>query len=143
MNTHAVDEAIHKYVNERMEKGKRRAEERFLSYAYMKFAGDELCEFMKRVGGIAKYYMDFFKVMENPFKGPELAWLFSLIVIGVFGGIMTGSEETRNLGIFTLTGTLINAATLIAAILKKWCNVGVLIAIYRELAEIAENEMRA
>lgn len=143
MNTHAIDEAIDKYVHERMESGKKRAEERFLAYVYTKFVGDELHLFLQKVGGLSRYYIDFFRVMQNPFKGPELAWFLSLLTMGIYGSVMMSDESTRDLGIITLTGALINIWTLVKALLKKWCRMGVLIAIYREIIEIAEHEASA
>ncbi len=141
MNTQTVDEAIDKYVNERMQQGKRKASERFLSYAYLKFAGEELADFMKKVGGLSRSYIDFLNVMENPFRGPELAWLASMLVIGSFSCYLMGSEETRLTGVFVFSGTLVHAWALIRMALQKWSKVGVMIAIYREIAEIAEHEV--
>ncbi len=140
MNTQSIDEAIDKYVHERMVQGKTKASERFLSYAYLKFAGEELVEFMKKVGGLSRYYMDFLDVMENPFRGPELAWLASMLVIGGFSCYLMNSEETRLTGIFVFSGTLVHAWVLIRMAVQKWSNIGVMIAIYREIAEIAEHE---
>lgn len=140
MNTNAIEEAIHRYVDERMEKGKKRARERFLAYANMKFCGEELHEFMKKVGGISRYYMDFLSVMKNPFKGPELAWFLSLFILGVIGCMLIGDPGARDLGIFTLTGVLVNGWTLLSTLCKKWLKLSVLIAIYRELAEISDSE---
>lgn len=141
MNTQSIDEAIDKYVHERMQQGKRKASERFLSYAYLKFGGEELADFMKKVGGLSRYYIDFLNVMENPFRGPELAWLASMLVIGGFSGYLMSSEETRLTGIFVFSGTLVHAWALIRMAAQKWRKVGVMIAIYREIAEIAEHEV--
>jgi len=143
MNTHAIDEAIDKYVNERMESGKKRAEERFIAYAYTRFGGEELHQFLKKVGGLSRYYIDFFRVMQNPFKGPELAWFLSLVTMGIYGIVMMLDDSSRDMGIITLTGSFINIWTLVKALLKKWCRLGVLIAIYREIIEIAEHESLA
>lgn len=140
MNMNAIEEAIHRYVNERMDKGKKQATERFLAYAYMKFCGEELLEFMKKVGGISRYYMDFLSVMKNPFKGPEFAWLMSLFILGVIGCMLVSDPDSRNLGIFTLTGVIVNGWTLLSTLFKKWLKLSVLIAIYRELAEISDTE---
>jgi len=141
MNTQAIDEAIDKYVHERMAKGKKRASERFLSYAHLKYAGEELAEFMKKVGGISRYYMDFLNVMENPVRGPELAWLASMIVVGIYSVYLMCSDASRLTGIMVFSGTLVHGWTLIRLAAQKWREVGVMIAIYREIAEIAEQEM--
>ncbi len=95
---------------------------------------------MKKVGGLSRYYMDFLDVMENPFRGPELAWLASMLVIGGFSCYLMNSEETRLTGIFVFSGTLVHAWVLIRMAVQKWSNIGVMIAIYREIAEIAEHE---
>ncbi|KAF0220507.1 MAG: hypothetical protein FD174_1161 [Geobacteraceae bacterium] len=140
MNTEVIDEAIDKYVHERMEQGKKKASERFLAYVYLKHGGDDLLEFMKKVGGLSRYYIDFLKVMENPFKGPEVAWLASMLTIAVYACILMASEESRLLGICLFSGTLANGWFLISALAKKWCDTGVMIAIYREIVEIIEKE---
>lgn len=141
MNTSAIDEAINKYVADRMKKGKKRASERFLSYAYLRFAGDELGEFMKNVRGLSRYYMDFLKVMENPFKGPELPWFASMITILVVSCFMLASEEWRTSGIFIFSATVVALGTLLRETAKKWRELEVLIAIYREIAELADCEL--
>ncbi len=143
MNSQSIDEAIDKYVHERMQQGKTKASERFLCYAHLKFAGEELAEFMKKVGGISRYYMDFLNVMENPFRGPELAWLASMLLIGGFSCYLMSSEETRVTGIFVFSGTLVHASVLIRMAAQKWRDIGVMIAIYREIAEIAEHEVES
>lgn len=142
MDTKLIDEAIDKYVHERMEKGRKSAAERFLSYAYLKYAGDELTEFLKKVRGLTRYYVDFLTLMENPFKGPELAWFASMITIGIVSCFMMGEEETRLAGIFVFSGTLVHAWSLILMVAKKWREIGVMIAIYREIIEIVEKEAK-
>lgn len=140
MNTEVIDEAIDKYVHERMEKGKKKASERFLSFVYLKYGGEEFRDFMKKVGGLSRYYIDFLKVMENPFKGPEVAWLASMLTIAVYACYLMTTEESRLLGICLFSGTLVNGWFLICALAKKWCDIAVMIAIYREIVEIAESE---
>jgi hypothetical protein len=143
MNTDTIDEAIDKYVSERMKKGKKTASERFLTYAYLKHGGDELAEFMKKVGGLSRYYINFLNIMENPFRGPEMAWLGAMIVVAIFGGYLASQEESRLLGILVVSGTLAHAWSLLCEVAKKWLDVGVMIAIYREILELAENEFKS
>jgi hypothetical protein len=140
MNTQSIDEAIDKYVHERMVKGRKRASERFLSYAHLKYAGEELAVFMKKVGGLSRYYMDFLNVMENPFRGPELAWLASMIVVGIYSCYLLTSEDSRLTGIMVFSGTLVHGWALLRMACQKWREIGVMIAIYREIAEIADQE---
>jgi hypothetical protein len=141
MTTETVEEAIDKYVHERMAAGKEQASERFLAYAYLKHGGDELREFLKKVRGLTKYYIDFLKLMENPFKGPELAWFASMVVVGIYSCYLVEVEESRAVGIFVLAGTLVHASSLICMTAKKWSDIGVTIAIYREIVQIVENEL--
>ncbi|AJE04634.1 GSU0071 family protein [Geobacter pickeringii] len=143
MDTTVIDEAIDKYVNERMEKGRKSAAERFLSYAYLRYGGDELNEFLKKVRGLTRYYVDFLTLMENPFKGPELAWLASMITVGAVSCIMMGDEEMRITGIFLFSGTVVHAFSLLRMVAKKWREIGVMIAIYREIIEIVEQEAQS
>lgn len=141
MNTQVIDEAIDKYVHERMTGGKERAKERFLSYAYLKQGKDEVGEFLQKVGGLSRYYIDYLKVMSNPFKGPELAWLASMLTIAVYSVFLMTCEEDRMIGILLFSGTVANGWSLIRSIAKKWCEVGVMIAIYLEIVQIAEHEL--
>ncbi|RII25569.1 MAG: hypothetical protein CXR31_13405 [Geobacter sp.] len=141
MDTRTIDEAIDKYVHERMEKGKKKAVERFLSYVYLRHGGEECREFMKKVGGLSRYYMDFLRVMENPFRGPEMAWLASMLVIGAFSCYLMSVDDEQFVGICVFAGTIVNGGALIRLVFKKWSDVGVMIAIYREIAEIADNEI--
>lgn len=142
MDTKFIDEAIDKYVDERMKAGKKSAAQRFLSYAYLKYAGDELAEFMKKAGGLSRYYVDFLKVMENPFKGPEFAWFASMLTVGVVSCFMMEEENTRLAGIFIFSGTFVHAWALLRLVAKKWREIGVMIAIYREIIEIVEGEFK-
>lgn len=141
MNVTAIDEAIDKYVHERMmNKGKQPAATRFLSYAYLKYGGDDLAEFMKKVEGLLCYYIDYLKVMGNPFKGPELAWFLSMLTVGAAGCYLMNSEEFRFAGIAVFAGTLVHSGSLLCHAARQWCEAGVMIAIYRELLEIAAGE---
>jgi hypothetical protein len=141
MNTEIIDEAIDKYVHERLVKGKEKASERFLAYAYLKNGGDEVLEFFKKVGGLSRYYIDFLKVMENPFKGPELAWLATMVVIAVFSCYLMGDADSRMLGVLVFSGTLVHGFSLIRMTAKKWSEAGVMIAIYREIVQIVDREL--
>ncbi|SRR6266540_3610704 len=140
MNTETVEIAIDKYVHERMEQGKKRASEHFLAYAYVKHSGDEIREFMKKAGGLARYYIDYLGVMENPFRGPEIGWSAAMLLVAIFSCYLIGLEEQRLLGMLILSGTLVHFCSLIVLMANKWSDTGVMIAIYREIAEIAESE---
>jgi hypothetical protein len=141
MNTETIETAIDKYVQERMEQGKKRAREHFIAYAYLKYGGGEIKEFMKRAAGLSRYYMEFLRVMKNPFKGPEIAWFASMVMVGVFSCCLMGVDEERLLGIMVFAGTLVHFFSLVWMVARKWSEIGVKIAIYREIAEIADSEM--
>ena len=141
MNVQIVDEAIDRYVHERMEQGRDKASQRFLAYVYLRHGGDELLEFMKKVRGLTRYYIHFLTVMENPFKGPEFAWFFSMVTVAIYGIILICNDESRSLGIGLVAGTLVFASTLIREVLRNWCQIGVMIAIYRELVQLTEQEV--
>ncbi len=140
MNVQTIEEAIDKYVDERMKKGKEKACERFLAYAYLKNGRDEVREFLRKVGGLSRYYINFLKIMENPFRGPEMAWFLSMVMIGMFSCYLIAQDDMRLLGLLVLSGTLVHAWALISLVAKKWSEVGVMIAIYREIVEMVEQE---
>lgn len=141
MNEESVDEAIDIYVTERMAKGKQMAISHFLARIYMKQQSWEIADSMRRVRGMTKYYIDLTKVMLNPFKGPEIAWLFSMINIAVYAAVLISLEDQRLLGIALMSGTLVNAGYLVRNALKKWCDLHVMLAIYDELVQIADREL--
>jgi len=136
-----VDEAIDIYVTERMAKGKQTAIKHFLACMYLKQQSWEIPESMRRVRGLTRYYIDLTKVMLNPFKGPEVAWLASMVNIAIYAGVLISIEEQRTLGIALLSGTLANALYLIRSAAKKWCDLHVMLAIYDELVQIADHEL--
>ncbi|HLO26785.1 MAG TPA: hypothetical protein VK187_11775 [Geobacteraceae bacterium] len=141
MNTETIETAIDKYVHERMAQGKKQASEHFLAYAYLKCGGDEVREFMKKAVGLSRYYINFLTAMENPFRGPELFWFASMLLVGIFSCYLMEIDDQRLLGIMVFSGTLVHACGLIVAMARKWCETGLMIAIYREIAEIAEREV--
>ena len=142
MNITTIDEALERYVHERMEKGKEKARERFLAYVYLKHGGDEILDFLLKVAGLARYYIYFLNGMENPFKVRDLAWFATMVAVGVYGCILIGDEESRLLGIFLLSGALVHAWSLLYMVTHKMREIGLRIAIYREIVQIVEKEIR-
>jgi len=140
MDTKTIDEAIDRYVSERMSAGKERASARFLSYAHLKYAGEDIVEFMRHAKGLTRYYIDLTRVLENPFRGREMAFLATMIVVAIFSCWLIHDEETRLAGICILSGTIVNGSALLKQIAAKWLESGVMIAIYEEIATLAENE---
>lgn len=141
MNIATIDEAMERYVHERMEKGKEKARERFLAYVYLKHGGDEILDFLLKVAGLARYYIYFLNGMDNPCKGRDLAWFATMVAIGLYGCILIGDEESQLLGIFLLSGALVHAWSLLRMITHKMREIGIRIAIYREIVQIVENEL--
>jgi hypothetical protein len=141
MNKETVDEAINLYVSERMKQGKQTALEHFLARIYLKQQDWEIAECMRRVRGMTRYYIDLTRVMINPLKGPEIAWLFSMVNIAVYAGVLISLEEQRLLGIALLSGAIVNAGYLIRNGVKKWCDLHVMLAIYDEIVQITDHEL--
>ena len=142
MDTRVIDEAIDKYVDERKKRGKKTASERFLTYVYLRHGGDEVLEFLKKVGGLARYYINFLKIMQNPFKGPELAWFASMLTVAIFSCYLMTLDSYRLLGILLFSGTIVHGWSLACEVIKKWLDIGVMIAIYREIVELVDREVR-
>jgi hypothetical protein len=136
-----VDEAIETYLTERMAQGKQTALEHFLARIYMKQQSWEIADAMRSVRGMTRYYIDLTKVMLNPLKGPEIAWLASMVNIAIYACFLISLDDQRLLGIALFSGTLVNAGYLIRSGLKKWCDLHVKLAIYNELAQIADHEL--
>jgi hypothetical protein len=140
MEIELIDEAIDKYVHERLEKGPKQASERFLSYIYFRCRREELPEFLKKAGGLTRYYIDFLIVTGNPLKSPDMAWLASMIIVAVYAGVFIATGSQIMLGICILAGAIVHGAALICHIVRKWCETGVMIAIYREIVQLIDNE---
>lgn len=138
-----VDEAIERYVRERKERGAKEAAAHFISYAHIRYHGKELTEYLDTTSRMIRYYIDLFRVMINPLKGPELAFFATAIALAVFGCLMLQEPEEQLPGIFVLSGALVNGWSIIQRVIKRWCDLGVLIAIYRELLALAEKELQA
>lgn len=143
MDTLPVDEAIERYVRERKERGPNEAAAHFLSYAHLRYHGRELAEFLDTTSRLIRYYIGFFRLMLNPLKGPELAFFATAVALAVFGCLMLNEPEEQLPGIFLLSGALVNGAAIIRRVISKWCDLNVLIAIYRELLTLAEKELLA
>jgi len=143
MNTLPIDEAIERYVEERKTHGADEAGARFLSYVHLRYRGRELTDFLKTTSRMIRYYIDLFRLMVNPFKGPELAFFATAVALAVFGCLMLNEPEETLPGIFLLSGALVNGWSIISSAIKKWCDLNVLIAVYRELLALAERELLA
>ncbi|UPU34911.1 hypothetical protein M1B72_15855 [Geomonas paludis] len=141
MSKETVDEAIDMYVKERMVRGKQMAITHFLASLYLKEQSEGIIDCMRRVRGLTRYYMNLTKVMLNPFKGPEVAWLFSMVNIAIYACFLLSVEDQRLLGIALLSGTLVNGGYLIHNMTRKWCDMHVMLAIYDEIVQIADHEL--
>lgn len=140
MKTDLIDEAIERYVSERMTAGRERATSRFLSYAHLKCRGSDLGEFMRHVTGLTRYYIDVTKVFENPFRGIEMAFLSTMLVMAVVSCWLMHDETTRLCGICVFSGTLVHGVALARHIARKWLESGVMIAMYEEIVALVEQE---
>ena len=141
MSKETVDEAIDMYVAERMAKGKQKAITHFLACLYMKQQRWEIAESMRRVRGLTRYYIDLTRVTVNPFKGPEVAWLASMVNIAIYATVLICLEDQRPLGIALLSGAVVNGCYLVRCVTRKWCELHVMLAIYDEIVQIADHEL--
>jgi len=142
MNSHAIDEAIERYVKERMTAGRVQASTHFICYAHLTCARNDIKEFMQQVKKMSCYYIDMLKVLENPFRGLEMAFFLSMVSVAIFSCWLMHEEDTRLSGILVFAGTIVHLWALLTDMLRKWQESGVLIAIYEEIASLAEQEAR-
>lgn len=133
-----IDEAIERYVSERKKNERTVAASKFLSYSYL-VCGEDVTTFMKRTRGLVYYYIDFLKVLENPLRGPQAGWLALMALVFSFGIFMLTDEELRFSGIFITSGTFVNGITLGRAVITKWVDTAIMIALYREIIELIDN----
>lgn len=142
MNSRVIDEAIERYVSERMSAGKELASTHFIRYAHIRCARDDVKDFMQQVKKLSCYYIDKLRVLENPFRGMEMAFLLSMLSVATFSCWLMCDEDTRLSGILVFAGTIVHLWALLTDMLRKWQESGVLIAIYEEIASLAEQEAR-
>ena len=140
MKTDLIDEAIERYVSERMTAGRERATSRFLSYVHLKFSGSDLGEFMRHVTGLTRYYINVTKVFDNPFRGIEMAFLLTMLLVAAFSCFMMFNETTRLSGICVFSGTVVHGIALLRHIARKWLESDVMIAMYEEIVALVERE---
>ena len=141
MTTTKIDEAIERYVNERRKSERKAAETKFLSYAYLACGESDVMVFMRRSRSLIRYYIDFLTVLENPLRGPQAAWLALMALMFSFGIYMLTDDEMRSAGIFITSGTVVNGISLGRAVIDKWVETSVTIALYREIIELIDNTL--
>lgn len=136
-----IDEAIERYVNERKKSERKVAETKFLSYTYLACGESDVAAFMRRTRSLICYYIDFLTVLENPLRGPQAAWLVLMAIVFSFGIYMLTDEDLRMAGIFITSGTLVNGISLCRAVIDKWVEIAITIALYREIIELIDNTL--
>lgn len=141
MTTTKIDEAIERYVNERRKSERKVAETTFLRFTYLACGESDIAAFMRRSRGLIRYYIDYLTVLENPLRGPQAAWLALMAMVFSFGIYMLTVEEMRVAGIFISSGTLVNGISLGRAVIDKWVETSVTIALYREIIEIIDSSL--
>lgn len=141
MTATKIDEAIDRYVDERRKGARKEAENKFLSYTYLACGERDITAFMRRSRSLIIYYIDYLTVLENPMRGPQAAWLVLMLIVFSFGIYMLTDEEMRVAGIFITSGTVVNGISLGRAVIDKWIETSVTIALYRELLELIDNTL--
>lgn len=141
MTTTKIDEAIERYVNARKRSARKVAETKFLSYTYLACGERDVTAFMKQTRSLIRYYIDYLNVLENPLRGPQAAWLVLMALVFLFGVFMLTDEELRFAGIFITSGTLVNGISLGRAVVAKWVEIAITIALYREIIELIDNTL--
>jgi hypothetical protein len=141
MNIGPIDEALETYVGVRVENGKEKAKERFLSYVYMKYGSDEIIDFLLKAGGLARCYIYCLKLSENPLRGKDLAWLVAVLSIALYSLIMILDDGARTWGMFLLSGALVNGWYLVNMITQKCKSIDMRISFYTEIIQIVEKEL--
>lgn len=141
MTTAKIDEAIERYVSERKKSRRNVAETKFLSYSYLACGESDVAAFMRKSRSLIRYYIDFLTVLENPLHGPQAAWLALMALVFSFGIYMLTNEDMLTAGIFVTSGTVVNGISLYRAVIDKWVETSITIALYRELIELIDNTL--
>ncbi|OGU13439.1 MAG: hypothetical protein A2076_17495 [Geobacteraceae bacterium GWC2_53_11] len=141
MTTAKIDEAIERYVSERKKSRRNVAETKFLSYSYLACGESDVAAFMRKSRSLIRYYIDFLTVLENPLHGPQAAWLALMAIVFSFGIYMLTNEDMLTAGIFVTSGTVVNGISLYRAVIDKWVETSITIALYRELIELIDNTL--
>ena len=141
MTTTKIDEAIERYVTERKKSERKAAETKFLRYSYLACGESDVTAFMRRSRSLIRYYIDYLTVLENPLRGPQAAWLVLMAIVFTFGIYMLTDEDMRVAGIFITSGTMVNGISLSRAVIDKWVETAIMIALYREIIELIDNTL--
>lgn len=141
MTTAKIDEAIERYVSERKKSERKAAEKKFLSYSYLACGESDVTAFMRKSRSLIRYYIDFLTVLENPLHGPQAAWLGLMMIVFSFGIYMLTNDDMCLAGIFVTSGTVVNGISLYRAVIDKWIETSITIALYRELIELIDNSL--
>ncbi|BCS53970.1 GSU0071 family protein [Geobacter sp. SVR] len=139
MTAAKIDEAIECYMKERKKSERKAAETRFLSYAYLCGTSDTAA-FMQRTRSLICYYIDFLSVLENPMRGPQAAWLALMMLIGAFGCYLL-ADGKMSIGLFIIAGMLVNGISLGRAVIAKWIQTSITIALYQEIIELIDRTL--
>ncbi len=143
MTTAKIDEAIERYISERKKSERKTAETIFLRYTYLACGESDVTAFLRRSRSLIRYYIDYLTVLENPLRGPQAAWLGLMAMVFSFGIFMLTDEDMRVSGIFITSGTLVNGISLARAVVDKWIETSVTIALYREIIELIDSSLPA
>lgn len=141
MTTAKIDEAIERYVSERKKSERKVAEKKFLSYSYLACGESDVAAFMRKSRSLIRYYIDYLTVLENPLHGPQAAWLALMAIVFSFGIYMLTDEDMLTAGIFVTSGTVVNGISLYRAVIDKWIETSITIALYREIIELIDNTL--
>jgi hypothetical protein len=143
MTTANIDEAIERYVSERKKSERKIAEKKFLSYSYLACGERDVAAFMRKSRSLIRYYIDYLTVLENPLHGPQAAWLGLMAIVFSFGIYMLADDDLCYAGIFVTSGTLVNGISLYRAVIDKWIETSITIALYREIIELIDSTLPA
>lgn len=141
MTTANIDEAIERYVSERKKSERKVAEKKFLSYSYLACGERDVAAFMRKSRSLIRYYIDYLTVLENPLHGPQAAWLGLMVLVFSFGIYMLADDDMCYAGIFVTSGTLVNGISLYRAVIDKWIETSITIALYREIIELIDSTL--
>lgn len=136
-----IDEAIERYVSERKKSERKIAEKKFLSYSYLACGEKDVAAFMRKSRSLIRYYIDYLTVLENPLHGPQAGWLGLMAIVFSFGIYMLTDDDMFVAGIFVTSGTVVNGISLYRAVIDKWIETSITIALYREIIELIDSTL--
>ena len=135
-----IDIIIERYAEERKHESRKVAQEHFLSYVYVVCGANEAESVLKQARSLVSYHISTLSLFDNPFRNSQFCWLVVMLLWFCLNLSLIVNQELCLFGMINCAGTAIFGRTLWNIIWSKWIDTNILIAYYRELVDLIDNQ---